>query len=317
MTTGDPTGSSMWGSTTTSVPLPAGRPGTRVTFRRYAGLDDIPGMAAASVALRGHLGRFEPIDVDGMRHAYTHLVNSVPTLDCLLVEVDGVIAGYVRVEWHDLVDGDRVFDHGVTVEPKAWGLGVLDACIEWAEARSLEIAPTVPGDRRSWLQEYQLDGDEEHRAAIERRGYQAVRLDATMRRPHMEHIPALEVPAGFTLRAPEPHELPAVQAMVVAWDGDRPASAICGMLDVQPDGSLAGQLDSLATHPGYRRLGLARACMVRSLELLRAGGATLAYLWVDTDNQSGALALYESCGFRVETTSTTFRKPMDPVEATA
>jgi hypothetical protein len=35
---------------------------------------------------------------------------------------------------------------------------------------------------------------------------------------------------------------------------------------------------------------------------------------VDTDNHNRALVLYESCGFRVGSTSTTFRKPMPGTE---
>ena len=70
----------------------------------------------------------------------------------------------------------------------------------------------------------------------------------------------------------------------------------------------------MVTHPGHRRLGLARAAIVRSLELLRAEGALSAYLGVDTDNHNRALALYESCGFRVASTSTAYRRPMPATE---
>ena len=48
---------------------------------------------------------------------------------------------------------------------------------------------------------------------------------------------------------------------------------------------------------------------------LRDAGATRAYLGVDTDNQNRAYALYESCGFHVATSSTSYRKPFTP-EAT-
>ena len=43
-----------------------------------------------------------------------------------------------------------------------------------------------------------------------------------------------------------------------------------------------------------------------------AAGATSAYLGVDTDNHNRALALYESCGFRVVTRSANYRKPFEP-----
>jgi hypothetical protein len=38
---------------------------------------------------------------------------------------------------------------------------------------------------------------------------------------------------------------------------------------------------------------------------------TEAALGVDTENVTGALRLYEGCGFRPVSRSTTFRKPLD------
>jgi ribosomal protein S18 acetylase RimI-like enzyme len=38
---------------------------------------------------------------------------------------------------------------------------------------------------------------------------------------------------------------------------------------------------------------------------------TEAALGVDTENESGALRVYEGCGFRVVSRSTNYRKPLD------
>ena len=43
-------------------------------------------------------------------------------------------------------------------------------------------------------------------------------------------------------------------------------------------------------------------------------GATSAYLGVDTDNHNRATALYESCGFRMASQSTAYRKPFSRQE---
>ena len=51
-----------------------------------------------------------------MRHRYTHLVNSDPLVDCIVAERDGATVGYGRVEWHDLVDGDRIYDATVAID---------------------------------------------------------------------------------------------------------------------------------------------------------------------------------------------------------
>lgn len=330
-------------------PVPDAPAGTGITFRRFRGLDaDLPGMAAANQRLRDHIGMIEPITAESMRHAYTHLVNSDPVEDCLVAELDGVIGGYVRVEWHDLVDGDRVYDLTLTLEPAAWGHGAADAMLAWGEARLRAIADAHGGDRRAWFASYAFGHDGEVAKALERRGYVAVRWDAEMLRDDLEDIPDVPAPAGYTIRTPEDAELPAVHDMAIAsfaehwgeWEADeqsyaewvedpdfrrdlvvvafdpdgRPAAYVTNVIERAPDGSPRGLLDGVATHPAHRRRGLARACIAESLRRLRAAGATSAYLGVDTDNHNRALALYESCGFRRVSTATNYRRPFSTEE---
>lgn len=335
-------------STATSVPPPAAPAGSGARFRRWRDLGDIDGMAAANGRLRAHAGVLEPIDTEAMRHRYTHLVNSDPPTDCIVAERDGEILGYARVEWHDLVDGDRVYDLVTILQPSAWGLGTYEAMLDWCEARALELAGDQPTERRSYLAQEVPAGDTELARVLAGRGYAEVRWAAEMLRPHLDDVPDVALPEGYELRIPEPAELPAIHAMmveafsehwgeheasdqvyeewvedprfrrdlvVVAWRGTEPAAVVCNILETMPDGTLRGLLDGVCTHPGHRRLGLARAAIARSLALLRAEGATSAYLGVDTGNHNRALALYESCGFRVASSATSYRKPLPGTEA--
>lgn len=329
--------------TTLDATLPIAPAGSDLSFRRWQGIGDLAGMAAAAAALRSRVGVVEPIDVEAMRHHYTHLVNSDPATDCILVERDGITLGYARVEWHDLTDGDRIFDCPTIVDPAAWGLGIAEAFVRWGEVRARRLALEHPSDRTTHLSNFAFQGDVELTAALEALGYIAVRWDAEMLRPHMDEIPAVVVADGYHLRAPEEAELPAVHQMmvegfaehwgqveaddqriedwledprfrrdlvVVVWAGERPASVVCNIVETAPDGTRRGLLDAVVTHPDHRRRGLARAAIARSLGLLRAEGAASAYLGVDTDNHNRALALYESCGFRVASTGTSYRRPM-------
>ena len=334
-------------TTLESAPPPDAPAGSGATFRRWQGIEDVAGMAAANAALRTRIGVLEPIDVEAMRHRYTHLVNSDPASDCILVERDGTTLGYARVEWHDLTDGDRIFDITTVVDPAAWGLGVAETLMRWGERRALQLAREHPSDRTTHLSSFAFQGDAELAAAHEALGYVAVRWEAEMLRPHMDHIPVVVLADGYNLRVPEEAELTAVhQAMVegfaehwgeyeaedqriedwledprfrrdlvvVAWAGGQPASVVCNILETAPDGTRRGLLDGVVTHPDHRRRGLARAAIARSLELLRAEGATSAYLGVDTDNHNQALAIYESCGFVVASTATAYRRPMAGAE---
>jgi ribosomal protein S18 acetylase RimI-like enzyme len=336
-------------STMTRVPPPDVPAGSGATFRRWRGIEEIDGMAAANARLRERVGVLEPINAEAMRHHYTHLVNSDPAVDCYIVERDGATRGYARTEWHDLVDGDRIYDATIVVEPSCWGLGIAEAMVRWAEGRAAELAAEHPTGRRSHLANYVFEGDEELEGALRAMGYTAVRWDAEMLRPDLDDLPPEDVPDGYELRVPEEGELAAVHRMnivafaehwgeyeatdfrieewvedprfrrdlvVVAWHGGAPAACVSNILEDRPDGSIRGLLDGVATHPDHRRRGLARACIARSLRLLLAEGATSAYLGVDTDNHNRALALYESCGFRKVTGSTSYRKPFQAPEGT-
>ena len=328
--------------TTTTARLPEGPAGSTIRYRGYAGIEDIEGMGPANARLRAHANVLEPIDLEAMRHRYTHLVNSDPLVDCLVVELDGATVGYGRVEWHDLVDGDRVYDTTVVVAPDAWGLGIADALVGWGEQRCRELAAGNQTDRRSWLANYSFDRDTELNAVLLGHGYAKVRWDAEMLRPDLENLPDFPVHDGYVLRVPTEAELPVVFEMavvafaehwgqseaeeqrfdewaddprfrrdlqVVAWKGDEPAALVSNVLETMDDGSVRGLLNGVCTHPGHRRLGLARACIAESLRLLRDEGATAAFLGVDTDNHNRALDLYRSCGFEVASSSTSYRKP--------
>ncbi|HEY4228384.1 MAG TPA: GNAT family N-acetyltransferase [Candidatus Limnocylindrales bacterium] len=333
--------------TTTLTQLPEARTGSGVTYRRFTGLEDLPGMGAANARLRAMAGILEPIDLDAMRHRYTHLVNSDPLVDCLVVERDGATVGYGRVEWHDLVDGDRIYDTTVVVEPDAWGLGIAGALVDWGERRCRELAARNQTDRRTWLANFSFDRDTEVEEALRARGYEPVRWDAEMLRPDLEHLPEVVLAEGYELRTPIQAELPAVFEMsvlafaehwgqseddehefeewaddprfrldlqVVAWKDGQPAALVSNVLETRDDGSVMGLLNGVCTHPDHRRLGLARAAISESLRLLRDQGATGAFLGVDTDNHNRAIELYRSCGFEVATSSTSYRKAFDAQE---
>lgn len=312
-----------------------------VALRPWRGLDDLAGMAAANQRLRTHVGRIDPIDIADMRHHYTHLVNSDPASDVVIAERDGSTVGYARVEWHNLEDGDRGFGLTFALEPAAWGAGGMDALLDWAEARCGVIAETLPSDRVTWLEDWVFEGDHEHVDALERRGYNRVRWNGEMLRPDMDAIPDMPLAEGYTIRSPEPSEYQAVFDMlneafrgewgeiavedqrldhwiedprfrrdlvVVAWRGDEPAAAVLNVLTPLPDGAVRGLLDGVGTHPAHRRRGLAKAVVAESLRRLRAAGSTSAFLGVDQESDNRTVALYEACGFRLASETSTWRR---------
>jgi GNAT superfamily N-acetyltransferase len=228
------------------------------------------------------------------------------------------------------------------VQPDAWGHGIAAALVDWGERRSRELAADNPTDRRTWFSNFSFGADKEVEGALLNRGYVPVRLEAEMLRPDLDDLPDFPVREGYVLRVPTEAELPAVFEMsvqafaehwgqyeadeqrfdewaddprfrrdlqVVAWKGDEPAALVSNVLETLDDGSVRGLLNGVCTHPGHRRLGLARACIAESLRLLRDEGATSAFLGVDTGNHNHALDLYQSCGFEVVSSGTSYRRP--------
>jgi mycothiol synthase len=334
--------------TTTASPPPPVAPGSGIDYRRWTGLDELPGMAAANARLRAHVGLLEPIDLESIRHRYTHLTNSDPATDCIIAERDGTTVGYARTEWHDLTDGDRLFDMTCVVEPDAWGLGIADAFVSWCEGRLRETASAMPRDRRSWFGTSVFDGDAELEATLLARGYEAVRWDAEMLRETMDDLPDVPpLPDGYAIRPVRDEDMPRVYEAVVesfrehwgeydegedgfrdwiddplfelglvtvVWRGDRPAACVSSQVQAGPDGLPRAYVDGVSTHPDHRRLGLARAALADNLQRLRERGVQSAYLGVDTDNHNRAFALYEDAGFRKVTGSASYRKPFEGQE---
>jgi ribosomal protein S18 acetylase RimI-like enzyme len=82
-----------------------------------------------------------------------------------------------------------------------------------------------------------------------------------------------------------------------APDGRFGAYCICWMDPING----VGEFEPVATRPGFRRRGLARAVMLEGLRRMEERGARMALVFFKGDN-APARRLYESVGFRVRST---------------
>jgi ribosomal protein S18 acetylase RimI-like enzyme len=99
----------------------------------------------------------------------------------------------------------------------------------------------------------------------------------------------------------------------VAWDGDEVAGQVRSFINAEENERFhrkRGYTEHISVRRPWRRRGLARALIAASFPLLRARGMTEAGLGVDTQNVSGALGVYEKCGFRPISRSTIYRRPL-------
>jgi mycothiol synthase len=272
-----------------------------------------------------------------------------PARDVVLAEVDGTLVGYGWVDWADTTDGLREFRLGGYVHPDWQGRGIGRRLLGWQEAHARAHPAAATSTRPLTLGSWASDLNASKVRLLAAAGYATARYFFEMLRPTLEEIQVPPMPDGLEVRpvvkdraskkqlwdadveAFEDHwggfdsSDAAFEAWlvrphwdadlwVVAWDGDEVAGAVMNTIYADDNEAFArrrGWLDSVFVRRAWRRRGLGAALVARSLVRLREAGMTEAMLGVDSDNPSGALALYERAGFGVHRRSAAYRKPME------
>lgn len=238
--------------------------------------------------------------------------------DAWLVERDGVPVAFAQI-WSDEVDRPHAF---VLVHPEHLGRGLGSALAELVERRAVERSPgrvrlfsavltqDEPGARllaargytwarRFWHMEVELapeppeptppDGIAVRTLDADRDLRDAHRVLQEAFRDHWDHEPVRferfveeEVDEGF-----DP------SLWFLAFDGDE----LVGVLDGFAHSELGwvGELGVLRSHRGR---GIAAALLRASFAAFARRGLTRVRLNVDSDNPTGAVALYERVGMR-------------------
>lgn len=117
---------------------------------------------------------------------------------------------------------------------------------------------------------------------------------------HLDHIGIRDAKSGFTveryrqLRAAPMYD-PELDLVVETAEGGFASCCICWMDAVNG----VGFFEPVGTRARHRRRGLARAMILEGLRRLRARGAHAVHMGTASIN-GPAIALYESCGFRLD-----------------
>jgi GNAT superfamily N-acetyltransferase len=315
-----------------------------VRFRHFRGRDDYPAFARIiSASARGE-GDERVETAEALASAYDHLERCDPSTDLLVAEIDGVPVAYSRVWWDDEVDGPRVYRQVCFVNPDFGGRGIGGVLLAWNEARLREIAAEHEADDKL-LEAWAGDGNEAATALIRGAGYEPVTYMAEMVRPSVEDLPDHPLPDGLEIRPVREEDIRAIwdadveafrdhwgyveqseasyesfrafpyldpTLWKIAWDDEGVAGQVKSFIDpAQNDefGRLRGWTEAISTSRRWRRRGVAKALIVESIRELAARGMTEVALGVHTENPNGAFELYESLGYEVVRTWTTYRKP--------
>ena len=328
----------------TAAPLP---PIPGLVLRHLRAPDDLHDMNAIANAIRAAEGTQWSTTDQQFAEFYADPPGSDPATDVAVVEIDGRIVGYGRAAWHEELDGTRIYEVIPFLDPVGIGPELFVAMIESLEARLRLIAAGHPAGARMF-ETFGADLSPERDALLRAAGYEPVRYFYAMARPSVEDLPDAPLPEGLEIREVRPEHLEAIWAADqeafrdhwgyapgdnkeyerfrtdpiqsdttlwrVAWEGDEVAGQVRSFINAEENeryGRLRGYTEHISVRRPWRRRGLARALIAASFPLLRARGMTEAALGVDTENTSGALRVYEGCGFRPVSRTTTYRKPLD------
>jgi GNAT superfamily N-acetyltransferase len=315
-----------------------------VDFRMFRGPADYPAFARIITACARGEGDDRVETAEAIASGYEHLTRCDPARDLLVAEVDGVPAGYSRVTWDDEGDG-RVYKFVCFLDPEYAGRGIGGALLSWNEARLREIAADheVP---TKIVQAWVGDRNEAATRLVRRAGYEAVTYMAEMVRPSVEDLPDHPLPEGLELRPVREEDIRTIweadmeafkdhwgyvepseedyerfrafpyldpELWKIAWDDEGVAGQVKSFVNAaenEEHGRLRGWTEQISTARRWRRQGVAKALIVESIRELAARGMTEVALGVHTENPNGAYQLYESLGYEVVGTWTTYRKPL-------
>jgi mycothiol synthase len=319
-------------------------------FRHFRGDEDFPQMVVVGGASETFDGEEYIHTAESVSRNYDCNYTFDRYQDVVMAEIAGQLVAYARCGWEsELGDNTRIYYSLGFMLPEWRRRGIGRALLLWLEARLRLIAADHPAAPKKLFNAFHTDRQHGKAALFTAFGYESVRLGQTMVRPTLDDLREHPLPSGLELRPVRPdhyRELwdAANEAMrdhwgmeelddrdyqnwlddpfvfqpqnwQVAWDVA--SNQVAGqvrtfILDEENEkyGRKRGYTEFISVRRPWRRRGLARALISRSLQLQKTKGMTESALGADSENLTGAISIYEDMGFRVVKTYTTMRKPL-------
>lgn len=281
-------------------------------------------------------------------NSYRSTAGFEPKRDVVFAEIDGNPAAFSRITHARQEDGIRIYDVAGQVLPQWRRRGLGAALLRNAVARQRERAWRHPADSPKLLQSSVFDGQVGARSLLEEHGFtQTPELELQdMVRPTVDDFPFAALPPELVLRPAQPEHMRQIWALFrgassdglgaleageddyqrwaswpfwdlslwqIAWDGQRPAGMVLNFIRADENahfGRRRGYTEFINVAREWRRRGVARALIVRSLAVLKERGMLEAALDVYVHNPTGARQLYESFGYRKVRSLSCYRRQL-------
>lgn len=321
-------------------------PVSGLQFRHFQGKSDHAQIALVITASEkaDHLER--NVSEDDIAHAYQHLHNCDPFKDMIVAEVFGKIVGYARGWWEDGINSERIYHHSGFLIPEWRRKGIGQTMLLWMESRLAELANFHHSNTR-YFQINVTQFQEGTAIMLQRAGYQPARYFYEMNCPTLNDIAEFSLPDGLEIRPVSPEHYQALwksiddtskdewgytepkendyqewltgphfqpQLWQVAWDmvNHQIAGHVLTFIDENENkqrNRKRGYTEGIGVDRRWRRRGVARALISRSLQTQKAAGMTESALVADSDSTNHIIKLYESCGFQIVKRDAIYRKP--------
>jgi mycothiol synthase len=324
-----------------------------LSFRHFRGTEDYPKMVAV-ISASAEADKIERVDtVEDVANIYSHLVNCDPYQDMIFAEMNNDVIGYSRGFWRQEENGACVYASVGFLVPAWRRKGIGETILHWMEGRLRTLAESHSTIETGLLEVFVSDSNDGLATMLEKNNYKPIRYFIEMVRPDLKNIPDFPLPEGLEVRPVLPEHYRAIwdadtEAFQDHWGYSKPTEEdyqvwLANKTIFQPElwqiawdikaNEIAGQVrtfinmaenekydrrrgytEFISVRRPWRKRGLARALIVRSLRLQKERGMTESALGADSENVSGATRIYEDCGFRVTKRNAIYRKSIKPFE---
>ncbi|MCP4417816.1 MAG: GNAT family N-acetyltransferase, partial [Chloroflexi bacterium] len=277
---------------------------------------------------------------------YSHLINCDPATDILMAEVDGKMVGYGRCWWAKLQDDERRYSFFVHLLPAWREQGIRRAMMQILQDRLHQIAAVHPQTGKKFLGAWGDEAETDWLRLLEEDGFEVVRYGFDMIRPSLDNIPNCPLPHGLEVRRGTLAEWRQIWEAAreafrdhwgmsewpeesfaggseyatfnpnlwqIAWDGNEIAGGVLNFINEvenEENERQRGYTETIFVRRPWRKMGVAKALIARSFQILKDEGMTEAALGVDGESTTGALHLYRKMGFVETKRGMTYRKPL-------
>jgi len=286
---------------------------------------------------------------DDFKRKFSNPLDFDPDKDCLVVESGSEAIGFNELTTEKKLGGEFRFWHYSHLLPTFRTGNLRKEMIAWNEARIREIAATHTGAGRQFIEIYANTKEEnDWKELVAEEGYTPAWYLFEMVRSDLADAPEFPLPDGVEIRPVTKQNIRQVWNTArdalkdernyteekwtneafeeelaspnhdsglwqIAWHGDEVVGGVLNYIDQDENESFNrkwGHTERIFVTRPWRRKGVARALIARSLKVLRDRGMEKATLDVDTENPSGAVGVYETLGYVAEKQFTFYRKEL-------